>query len=147
MNKIDKFRGENFFLSNFYGIEVKGIDGRIYPSAEHAFQAAKTLDETERRILQVCPTCAEVKRRGKKVKLRPDWETIKDDVMTQIVRDKFFRNDYLRARLIATGDDYLEGGNNHGDRYWGTVKGEGENHLGKILMKVRGELNAEHHCS
>lgn len=147
MNKIDKFRGENFFLSNFYGIEVKGIDGRIYPSAEHAFQAAKTLDDDERRILQVCPTCAEVKQRGKKVKLRSDWETVKDDVMTQIVRDKFTRNEYLRARLVATGDNYLEEGNNHGDRYWGTVKGEGENHLGKILMKVRGELNAENHCS
>ena len=143
MNKIDKFRGDNFFLSNFYGIEVGGIDGRIYPSAEHAFQAAKTLDETERKILQVCPTCAEVKQRGKEVKLRPDWEIIKDDVMTQIIRDKFNRNDYLRIRLIATGDNYLEEGNTHGDKYWGTVKGEGENRLGKILMKIRGELNAE----
>lgn len=27
-----------------------------------------------------------------------------------------------------------------GDTYWGVVDGKGENHLGKILMKVRSEI-------
>ena len=37
----------------------------------------------------------------------------------------------------------LEEGNNWGDKYWGTVEGEGKNMLGKLLMKVRAILSNE----
>lgn len=45
---IDSFRDEYFFLSNFYPVEIK-LDGIVYPNAEAAFQAQKTLDVEERR--------------------------------------------------------------------------------------------------
>jgi predicted NAD-dependent protein-ADP-ribosyltransferase YbiA (DUF1768 family) len=63
-------------------------------------------------------------------------------VMETCVRYKFSQNTDLRAELIATGDAYLEEGNSWNDRYWGVCDGQGENHLGKILMKVRAELRA-----
>lgn len=142
MNKIDRFRGKYFFLSNFYSAMVE-YEGMTYPSVEHAFQAAKTLDTEIRKGFCVCPTPADAKAFGRKVKLRPDWEDIKIDVMTQLVRSKFTRNDTdedIRSLLLATGDAYLEEGNNHRDTFWGTVNGKGQNWLGKILMQVRDEL-------
>ncbi|TWT41826.1 hypothetical protein RAS1_29490 [Phycisphaerae bacterium RAS1] len=45
-------------------------------------------------------------------------------------------------RLLETGEAYLEEGNDCGDRVWGVYQGQGENRLGKILMKVRAELRS-----
>ena len=42
-------------------------------------------------------------------------------------------------------DALLEEGNTWGDRVWGVCQGQGENRLGKILMKVREELRAAPH--
>jgi N-glycosidase YbiA len=59
--------------------------------------------------------------------------------MEQCVRDKFTRHPDLRAKLLATGDAYLEEGNTCNDQIWGVYQGKGENRLGKILMKIRME--------
>ena len=67
-------------------------------------------------------------------------EEVKYDLMVDVCYAKFTQNEDLKEKLLATGDEYLEEGNNWGDRIWGTVNGEGENRLGKILMKVRDEL-------
>ncbi len=142
MKKIDKFRGKYNFLSNFYPCFVY-YEGLRYPTAEHAFQAAKTLNTDERVAMQVCPSPEEARKAGRRFKLRDDWNDIKLDVMTEIVRSKFqtsFPDEELRDKLLSTGDAYLEEGNSHRDKFWGTYKGEGRNELGKILMKVREEL-------
>ena len=115
-----------------------------YPSVEHAFQAAKSLDNEVRKGFQVCPTAADAKYFGRHVKLRSDWDEVKIRVMKDLVKDKFVRNfsfgSDMKQMLLDTGDSYLEEGNNHGDTFWGTVNGRGKNHLGKILMEVRDEL-------
>jgi predicted NAD-dependent protein-ADP-ribosyltransferase YbiA (DUF1768 family) len=56
------------------------------------------------------------------------------------VKDKFSRNPELRVKLLNTGDLQLVEGNYWGDTFWGVCNGKGENHLGKILMRVRKEL-------
>lgn len=137
--EIKNFRKEYFFLSNFYPCEVE-YEGDIYPSSEHAFQAAKTTDRNARSYFRVCDSAATAKQAGRKLQLRSDWEAIKDDVMYAVVSSKFTRNEHLKKMLLDTGDAYLEEGNNHGDTYWGTVNGNGKNTLGKILMRVRKEL-------
>ena len=60
--------------------------------------------------------------------------------MYEIVKQKFIQNSDLKDKLIATGNVYLEEGNTWGDKVWGTVNGEGFNHLGFILMKIRESL-------
>lgn len=145
LTKISAFQGKYAAFSNFYPCFVV-YEGMIFPSAEHAFQAAKTTDRNERVAFAVCPTAKEVKALGRKIQLRPDWEEIKVQVMTEVVRDKFVRNQAdkdIRELLLWTGDAQLEEANSHGDRFWGTVKGEGQNWLGKILMQVRGELQGQ----
>ena len=79
---------------------------------------------------------------GRRVKLRPDWEQVKVGLMEEIVRAKFTQNEDLKQRLLATGDKRLAEGNTWGDTFWGVDlrSGRGENHLGRILMRVRDEL-------
>lgn len=43
----------------------------------------------------------------------------------------------LQAKLLETGNEELVEGNYWGDTFWGVCRGRGENHLGKLLMKVR----------
>jgi predicted NAD-dependent protein-ADP-ribosyltransferase YbiA (DUF1768 family) len=82
------------------------------------------------------PTPGIAKRIGRRVTLRPNWETMKVGNMHGLVWEKF-QDPVMRSLLLSTGDAHLEEGNTWGDRFWGTVNGIGENHLGKILMNIR----------
>lgn len=140
MRKIDSFRGEYYFLSNFspYPVQYEGI---CYQNAEAAFQAQKCLDRRER-LRFSCLTASEAKKVGRKVTLRSDWEDCKVKFMREIVSAKFQQHPEIMVRLLATGDAPLEEGNTWGDRIWGTVNGQGQNLLGKILMEIRDAARA-----
>ncbi len=141
MKPIDSFSGAYRFLSNFYPAAVE-YQGQVYPTSEHAYQAAKTLDEGERRLIRETPSPGTVKRLGMTVTLRKDWEEVKLQVMEQILLTKFSERS-IRAQLLHTYDRQLVEGNTWGDTYWGVCKGVGENRLGVILMKVRATLRAQ----
>lgn len=131
---IDRFRGEYDFLSNFY-LEDDCT------TVEHFFQALKTKDTAEQEKILNAPTPGSAKRLGRTVKLRSDWEEIKDDIMYELVRDKF-EDPELAEKLLATGEAELIEGNTWGDTYWGVCRGRGLNKLGRILMQVRAELRS-----
>lgn len=136
---ITSFSGEYRWLSNFYYAGVF-FEGRLYPSTEHAYQAAKTLSSAEREAVKLCKTCGQAKRLGQTVTVRPDWESVKLDVMYAVVWYKFANHDNLKKLLLATGDQHLIEGNTWRDYFWGVCGGRGENHLGRILMDVRNKL-------
>jgi ribA/ribD-fused uncharacterized protein len=142
------FFGPYRFLSNFSPSEVtislrEGSDTLlICHTVEHGFQASKALNPSERQWVTQAPTAGVAKRRGRAVKLRPDWEIVKVDVMLALLRQKFAFGTELGAKLLDTEDAQLVEENHWGDRYWGTVRGAGENMLGKCLMQVRAELQA-----
>lgn len=138
---ITRFRDEYFFLSNFYPCTIV-LAGLHYPTAEHAYQASKTLDRRERLHILNQTTPGKAKHAGRSVSLRPDWEALKLDAMENILRIKFERNSPLAGQLIATHPRRLVEGNNWNDRYWGMCNGTGHNHLGKLLMTIRNELTA-----
>lgn len=137
---IDKFEGQYRFLSNFWPCTVF-YEGMIFPSSEHAYVAAKTLDVNKRAEIAEVETAGQVKRLGRKLVLREDWDEVKLSVMEEIVRNKFLQNPQLAGMLVDTGDEELVEGNTWGDVFWGECQGVGGNHLGKILMKIREELN------
>jgi ribA/ribD-fused uncharacterized protein len=139
MKTIKQFQDEYRFLSNFYMAEVE-YEGLVYPSSEHAYQAAKQFDQEFREEVRQLKTPGLAKRAGRKADLRRDWQKKKVGIMTEIVRDKFNRHPDLTDMLLATGDAMLEEGNNWGDKFWGMVDGKGANHLGLILMQIRDEL-------
>jgi ribA/ribD-fused uncharacterized protein len=145
-SRIDSFQGEYRFLSNFWPAVVE-YEGITYPSIEHAYQAAKTLDRNERRRIAAIVEPGDAKRAGRALpNQRKDWEQVKLRVMEDCVRYKFTHHADLRDKLLATGDAELIEGNTWNDRFWGVCDGQGENHLGKILMKIRAELRSESHA-
>ncbi len=135
---ILSFDGKYAFLSNFYPAQVNFQDW-IYPTLEHAFQAAKIPAGRARLQFLHAATPGKAKRLGRAVTLDANWESKKLALMLTLLRDKF-SNKQLRAMLLATGDAHLSEGNNHGDVWWGEVNGVGLNWLGHLLMQVRTEL-------
>jgi ribA/ribD-fused uncharacterized protein len=126
-------------MSNFVECSVD-FEGINFPSTEHAYVAAKTLDlELRKEISQRTNTAGQVKRLGRALTLRPDWEEIKIDVMHDLLMQKFAREPF-RSLLLSTKDSYLEETNHWGDVVWGVCNGVGENNLGKLLMKIRKDL-------
>ena len=143
---ITSFTGECAFLSNFYPYPVE-IDGDIYLTNEHAFQALKTDNPAEREKVRQAKTPASAKALGKYVTLRGGWDTFRFEVTERLVRAKFNDPD-LAAKLLATGERELIEGNTWRDATWGCIMNKdgvwrGQNELGKILMRVREELQTE----
>ena len=137
---IHCFRNEYRFLSNFWDAPVT-YKGLTYQNAEAAFQAQKCIDEAEKEQFTTLRS-NEAKRLGRYVQLRPDWENVKLPIMEEIVRAKFTQNEELKVLLLATGELVLEEGNTWHDTFWGVdaKTREGRNHLGRILMRIRKEL-------
>ncbi len=135
---IDSFTGQYDWLSNFYPCQIK-VAGVVYPSVEHAYQAAKTINPEDRAAIAALPNAAQAKRAGKKLVVRDDWEEIKLNVMKQLVRQKFGYG-WFALLLIGTGEEELVEGNWWGDTFWGVCRGAGHNHLGRILMDIREEV-------
>jgi len=146
---INSFTGRWRFLSNFYPVTIEH-QGIKYPSVEHYYVALKIKNDQQidgryityidcREMIAKMTDAAKVKQFGKILKIRKDWDDVKLDVMLWGIREKF-KNEDLRQLLMETGEEELVEGNWWGDKFWGVSNGEGENHLGKILMRVREEL-------
>lgn len=136
-NVINSFRGEYEFLSNFSPSALV-VDGELFPSIEHAFQAAKTDDPNLKTQIRTAVSAREAKKLGRTVVLVSDWDQKRLDVMATLIKQKFTEHLDLKLRLLLTGHKELIEGNTWKDRYWGqTQDGVGENNLGKILMAVR----------
>ena len=138
---IDNFRGEYLWLSNFY-MNPFDMDGIMYPSGEHAFHAYKTHDLSFRQKIAAAPSPGAAKGMGRRVQLRPDWETVKREVMANVIAAKF-DDVFLRLFLDQTNDALLIEGNKHCDNVWGSCvcpkhkSWAGKNWLGKTLMAER----------
>lgn len=144
---INCFDGKWAFLSNFYWNEIEH-EGIVYPTNEHFFQAMKTLDNDERRQIANCLTPGQAKRMGRRVALRSDWESVKEDVMLLGLCLKF-ADEQLADWLLETGDEELVEGTTWHDNEWGNCSCpkctniEGKNKLGKLLMRVRDMIKEE----
>lgn len=134
---IGPFRGEYRFLSNFWP-EPR----RRNLTNEHFYQAGKALSVEDRARIMRANSPREAKELGRVVFMRPDWESIKETVMLDGLRSKFFSDSNLAEMLLSTGDKELVEFNTWGDTYWGVHQpnGVGQNRLGALLMEVREEL-------
>lgn len=131
-----KFRGIYGFLSNFYTSPIT-VDGLTFSCVEAAFQAAKTLNPTQKQWFVGLDGSA-AKRLGRRILLRPDWEAVKLDVMLSLLRQKF-SDPRFAAQLIAVTEEIVED-NDWGDTFWGRCRGRGLNNLGRLLQQVRREI-------
>ncbi len=136
MTVIDDFRESDYrFLGNFYECDIE-MDGMVYPSLEHAFQASKTFNQLDRAAIRDATSARAAKRAGRTVTLKHDWDNVRVDVMRQLLEKKFQVKE-LRRKLLATKNAELISG---GDAFWGKKDGSGQNHLGNMLTEIRNSL-------
>lgn len=136
---IDKFDGDNSYLSNFYPVIVE-YKGMAYKTSEAAYQSAKSTSAHWKGICSSESSPGKIKKMAARIVLPAKWSTNKIRVMREVLTCKFTQNRELAVQLISTYPEDLIEGNSHGDRFWGTVDGIGKNTLGKLLMEVRSEL-------
>jgi len=115
------------------------LDKRHWRTSEHYFQAQKCVGTQYSERIRLAPTPGEAARigRDRSLPLRPDWEAVKDTVMTEALLAKFTTHDDIRAVLLSTGDAPMVENSPH-DYYWGCGKdGSGKNRLGQLLVDLR----------
>jgi len=135
-----RFYGAGNEFSNFYALPTE-IDGKIWPTTEHYFQAQKFPDDPEyAEAIYNCGPPSNALAMGRSRPYRADWEDVKDNVMRRGVAAKFSQHKRLERLLLSTGDEEIVE-DAPGDYHWGAGSdGSGLNMLGKILMEVRDAL-------
>jgi hypothetical protein len=127
------------FLNNFKKAPMF-IYGRWWNNVEAPYQAAKAILPEEANAIWQAKSPREARDLGQKVKMRKDWDQVKDQIMYECVLAKFVQNHVLRSQLMKTGNQELIE-DSPIDYYWGCgIDGSGKNMLGKTLMKVRADL-------
>lgn len=134
---IDSFKGVYDFLSNRFACCFIW-EGLRYGNAEAAFQSSKYMNEQARKVF--CNYSADkAALKGNGIPTTTAWERQRLDIMASILSAKFAQNTDLMRRLRDTGNRLLINGNNKHELFWGVdlYSWEGENNLGKLLMKIR----------
>lgn len=146
------------FLSHFHHAEIR-LDDETWPTAEHYYQAQKSIDPSYREAIRTAKGPGVAKRLaaqplapGKQAKQswfrkhgslpRPDWHDVKLDIMRAVDWAKFSQNPELARLLLGTGDaELIE--DSPSEPFWGIgPDGAGLNWAGKVLMEVRERLRA-----
>ncbi len=137
---------ENVYcLDNFSAFEVE-IDGIVYKTAEHAFQAIKFKDTAPQICQQIIraksPFEAREIAQKNKVLRRKDWSEVKYEIMEKVLYEKAIQNSYVKEKLLATDNNQIvEDCGSDDDKDWGCgLDGTGQNNLGKIWMRIRSKL-------
>ena len=151
---IDNFDGQYKFLSNFHLSQIY-YEGNAYPTVEHAYQAGKSTEHFFRKLIASLPASKAglAKRRGRDIKLRPDWKSLQIDLMHELLCNKF-KQEPFRTKLLETKDAIIIEGNYWHDNIWGDClcggdtckKIEGQNWLGRLIMDIRSQLIEKGNC-
>ena len=134
---IDKFKGEYDFLGNRFACRFIW-QGLKYGNAEAAFQSSRCENERERKAFCAC-SAGKAALKGRDIVPPTGWATERLSIMESVLTAKFEQNPMLIQRLVETGNRLLINENSKGDMFWGVdlYTWEGENMLGKLLMKIR----------
>jgi ribA/ribD-fused uncharacterized protein len=160
MDVISSFTGEHHWLSNFSPHPVV-FSGKTFPTTEHLFVWHKTDDEDERlkvfgrevwddehnEVVRVPLTPGQVKRLGRMLPLRREWDDMKVGVMFTCLQLKITQHPEVGLKLLGTKDTFLVEGNTWGDNFWGCTPNRGtmggwigNNWLGRLWMMHRQDL-------
>lgn len=143
------YEQDHYYLSNFSAFCLRWR-GETFLTSEHAYHWARfELPEGGGKLLQFevqhafsAHEAFKFAQRNKD-KQRLDWDSIKVGVMHEILRAKVDQHEYVRRKLLETGDrELIE--NSWRDDFWGWGENrDGKNALGKLWMEIRRELRAQ----
>lgn len=142
------FYEQDFYvLSNFSSFNLQW-QGHTFPTSEHTYHWEKFNRGGGGAIIQQeilsAPSAHEAFKVAERQKAfrRSDWGDVKIGVMRAILHAKAAQHEYVRRKLLATGDRELVE-NSWRDDFWGWGPNrDGKNMLGKLWMEVRAELRA-----
>ena len=144
------------FLSHFHPAPIL-LDGEVWPTVEHYYQAQKSPGPAYRQAIRAATTPGRAKRlaaqphaprrisakswfRKNGALPRPDWHEVKLGIMRRADRAKFGQHAILAEMLLATGNAELVE-DSPSEPYWGIgPDGQGANWAGRVIMEVREEL-------
>jgi len=138
----------SFYFSGFdvldnFSAHILTIRGVRYPTVEHAYQATKCSNPQGAEEIRNAISPIEAKRLANVVWAAykyEDWDSIKLDVMEDLLRLKLDQHADVREALILSADELIEE-DSPTDYFWGKGStGEGENNIGKLWMKIRESL-------
>ena len=134
---------ETRWLSNMNYVKIR-YNGITYPSTENFYQAMKYKGDTTRKLISKLKPHEAKKYSRDNTMTNENFESRKLDIMLYAQREKYSQEPF-KSKLLATGNCLLEEGNWWNDKFWGVdIKTrEGENNLGKIIMRVRQELRGD----
>jgi len=136
------YEHEFYVFSNFsyFKLEWKGYD---WMTSEHAYHSEKFSDVEIIEKLKNARSAHEAMEvaYANKDKYRKDWGDVKLGIMKDILRAKVAQHPYVKKKLLQSGDKELVEDSWRDDFWgWGPNK-DGKNHLGKLWMEIRNELN------
>jgi ribA/ribD-fused uncharacterized protein len=142
------FYEQDFYvLSNFSSFNLL-LYGVKFQTSEHAYHWQKFAGEPKCgnlcQQIAFAPSAHEAFKIAErnKDKRRSDWDDVKVSIMRDILRAKARQHEYVRRKLLATGDRELVE-DSWRDDFWGWgERRDGQNMLGKLWMEVRSELRA-----
>jgi len=119
------------------------LEGQLWPSCEHYFQAQKVNDPEIRERIRQAPSAADAVCRFRESKLKPSrsWPKKCDTFMRSALLAKFTQHAALRDALLATGTATLISDSNC-ESYWTERPGVVFNTIGKMLMEIRAQLRS-----
>ncbi len=154
-------------FSNLFRREIT-VGGNGYPTVEHAYQSLKPRDARVRDWLLAAPSPSLVALTAHVLPAdvdpalvmgrvadsllgfhtRPGWSRLRYPWMMRCLQAKFAQHNDLQQLLLSTGAaEIVEAGRIDDDagRRWGIVNGRGQNYLGRMLMRVRGDIGGIEH--
>lgn len=139
------YEQNHYYMSNFSSFRLRwaGVDFDTSEHAYHWYRFNGCAEHHQERILRA-RSAHEAFRyaQDNKADQRPEWDQIKVGVMCDILRCKIDQHEYVRRKLLQTGNRTLIE-NSHRDPFWGWGENrDGLNMLGKCWMNVRAELAA-----
>lgn len=145
-DRVCFYEQDFYVLSNFSSFNVN-IWGKRFQTSEHAYHWRKFCD-TEPSIADAILHASSAHNAFKIAQhyqgaVRKDWNDVKVGVMKEILEAKVQQHDYVKRKLLATGDRELVE-NSWRDTYWGWgPKRDGKNMLGKVWMDIRTTLQKQ----
>lgn len=136
------YEQEFYVFSNFSSFKLrwKGFD---WMTSEHAYHSEKFDDSEILKQLKETRSAHDAMKfaYANRENYRKGWDDLKLKVMKDILHAKVEQHPYVKKKLLESGDKELIE-NSWRDSYWGWGPNQdGENHLGKLWMEVRAELN------
>lgn len=141
--RVRFYEHDFYVLSNFSAFRVT-FDGQTFDTSEAAYHYQRFTDSADGRWILYAYSAHDAFRyaQDNKGRQRWNWDEIKVGIMRDILRAKAAQHEYVRRKLLATGDRELVE-DSWRDDFWGWGPNrDGQNMLGKLWMEVRAELRA-----